>query len=120
MSADRDVNRRYKEAKKEFISIVNTYMLPLFDVRGKIKCVEKASNNTELISIEEGVKGTSVHFYPCVANEKVRSPFYCEVGIYSSAALKKPAIRILRELLDLLTKVKYELRNLILSPYFTH
>ena len=95
-------------------------MLPLFDVRGKIKCVEKASNNTELISIEEGVKGTSVHFYPCVANEKVRSPFYCEVGIYSSAALKKPAIRILRELLDLLTKVKYELRNLILSPYFTH
>lgn len=88
MSADRDVNRRYKEAKKEFISIVNTYMLPLFDVRGKIKCVEKASNNTELISIEEGVKGTSVHFYPCVANEKVRSPFYCEVGIYSSAALK--------------------------------
>lgn len=56
MSADRDVNRRYKEAKKEFISIVNTYMLPLFDVRGKIKCVEKASNNTELISIEEGVK----------------------------------------------------------------
>ena len=39
MSADRDVNRRYKEAKKEFISIVNTYMLPLFDVRGKIKCV---------------------------------------------------------------------------------
>ena len=99
MSADRDFNRRYKEAKKEFISIVNTYMLPLFDVRGKIKCVEKASNNTELISIEEGVKGTSVHFYPCVANEKVRSPFYCEVGIYSSAALKKPAIRILRELL---------------------
>ena len=99
MCADRGVNQRYNEAKEEFISIVKTYMLPLFDVRGKLKCVEKASNNTELISIEEGVKGTSIHFYPCVANEKVCSPFYCEVGIYSSAALKKPAIRILRELL---------------------
>jgi len=95
-----DVKTRRREAKNEFENIIRTYMLPLFDVRGSLKCKESPSENSELISIQPDKNGNStICFYPCIGTEKNPSPFYCKIGIYSSAALKKPAIRILRELL---------------------
>ena len=100
MSANQNIEERFIEAKNEFINIVKTYMLPLFDTRGNLKCVTESSNNSELITIlqKDGI-GRTIRFYPCISSEKGNSPFYCEIGIYSSPALKKPAIRILRELL---------------------
>lgn len=96
---NKEMQQRFCAAKKEFINIVETYMLPLFDTRGNLKCVEKAVNNTELISLGKNSQGITIRFYPCIANEKRQTPFYCESRIYSSEALKKPAIHILRELL---------------------
>lgn len=96
MSVSIDVRRR--RAKQEFVDIIETYMIPLFDVRGKVKCIEAPTKNLELISIEKEGNYNNLYFYPCIG-ESSPSPFYCKIGIYSSAALKKPAIRILRELL---------------------
>lgn len=93
------IETRRQEAKKEFENLIRNYMLPLFDVRGDLKCKESLSKNSELISIKTDTNGNStICFYPCIGT-KNPSPFYCEIGIYSSKALKRPAIRILRELL---------------------
>lgn len=43
-------------AKQEFINIVTTYMLPLFDARGSVKLKEVDSNNSELVSYFEDEK----------------------------------------------------------------
>ena len=93
------IETRRQEAKNEFENIIRNYMLPLFDVRGNLKCKNSRSKNSELIAIKTDANGNStICFYPCIGTE-TPSPFYCEIGIYSSKALKKPAIRILRELL---------------------
>lgn len=100
MNSDKDIEQRFNRAKREFIDIVNTYMLPLFDTRGALKCVTESSNSNELITIlqKEGT-GKSIRFYPCISSKRGDPPFYCEIGTYSSSALKKPATNILRELL---------------------
>lgn len=88
-----------KNAEAEFVDIVKSYMLPLFDVRGNLKSRQAPSANAELISIENTEDGDEIYFYPCVGTQEVPSPFYCKIGLQSSAALKRPAIHILRELL---------------------
>ena len=100
------IETRRQEAKNEFENIIRNYMLPLFDVRGNLKCKNSRSKNSELIAIKTDANGNStICFYPCIGTE-TPSPFYCEIGIYSSKALKKPAIRILRELLKV-TEYEY-------------
>jgi len=89
-----------KLAKQEFWDIINTYMLPLFDARGNIKLKEIASNNSELVSHFQNEKGQYLfRFYPCVCTKTTQSPFYCEVGTYSSSSIKKRLSAILREIL---------------------
>lgn len=94
-------NNELKElAKNEFTEIVNTYMLPLFDARGKVKIKEIHSNNSELVSYLKNEKGQGLfRFYPCICEKTSQSPFYCEVGTYSSPAIKKRLASILREIL---------------------
>ncbi len=95
------MNNDFKEsAKLEFLNIVNTYMLPLFDARGHVKLKECASNNSEFVSYSQDKKGqNSLKFYPCISDKNAQSPFYCEVGTYSSPSIKKRLSAILREIL---------------------
>lgn len=89
-----------KLARIEFVNIVNTYMLPLFDVRGKVKVKEICSSNLELVSYITNEKDQGFfRFYPCFSNENSLSPFYCEVGTYSSPTIRKRLSSILREIL---------------------
>lgn len=94
------IESRRREAGEEFKEIVSTYMLPLFDKRGTLKLKYKKIANKELVSIVEHEDGNrTAFFYPKIGNKGETSPFYCEVGVYSSSALKKPAASILKELL---------------------
>lgn len=105
----KNISVRSENAKKEFMELVSKYILPLFDVRGNLKCKCESVFNKELISIvKDNNNQTYARFYPCIADEITPSPFYCEVGIYSSTALKKPASRILKELLKV---TEYDCRN---------
>ncbi len=89
-----------EQAKQEFINIVNTYMLPLFDARGNVKLKETARNNSELVSYLCNDKNQFLfQFYPCICDKSSFSPFYCEVGTYSSPSIKKRLSSILREIL---------------------
>lgn len=95
-----EFNVRKEEAKREFEYIIKYYMLSLFDNRGNLKFKEKICYNSELIEMkEEKPKKKIVRFYPRIATKECPSPFYCEIGTYSENSLKKPATRILRELL---------------------
>lgn len=101
------VEERKEKAMQEFKEIISSYILPLFDVRGSLKCICKDIVNSELISIiQEDNNLTYAYFYPCIGTEKVPSPFYCKIGIYSTKALKRPATRILGELLKV-TEYRY-------------
>lgn len=91
--------RRIDLAMAEFTDIIDEYILPLFDVRGRLKSKMHASNNTELISFTNNNGKKVVRFYPCIATKKAPSPFYCEISSSSSESVKRPAIQILRELL---------------------
>lgn len=77
-------------AKTEFANIIKTYMLPLFDARGQVKVKESNSNNSELVSysLDEKKQGL-FRFYPCICDKNSQSPFYCEVGTYSTPSMKK-------------------------------
>ena len=95
-----NVEERRAEAQKEFEEIVNTYILPLLSVRGKLNLVLKASDNKELVAFTYNEKGKRViRLYPCIALGGDYSPFYCEVGTYSTEAMKKPIAAILSEVL---------------------
>lgn len=108
--------RYYEEAKEEFQNIVQTYMLPLFDVRGELKFINRSSTNTELIEMKEENGKTYVYFYPCTGKWGGSSPFYCTIGTYSSQAVKKPATRILQELLKV---AEYDYtRNFAIKRYY--
>lgn len=96
----KSIGERKESAMEEFRELISSYILPLFDTRGNLKCKCKPTVNKELISIiEDEKKQTYAYFYPRIGTEESPSPFYCKIGIYSSAALKRPAISILRELL---------------------
>ncbi len=87
-------------AKQEFKEIITTYLLPLLDVRGKLKLKEITSSNSELISYSYDKNGKGVlKIYPCVSNENSQSPFYYEISTYSSPTIKKCLTPILREIL---------------------
>lgn len=97
----------FQAAKQEFEDIIISYILPLFDVRGTLKCEEIPSRNKDLIVIKKEKSGNEIYFYPCIGTKESPSPFYCKIGIYSSSALKRPAIRILREILKV-TEYTYQ------------
>ena len=82
----------------EFREIITDYILPLFDVRGNLKIVEKSSWNSKLIISSEESNKKYVKFFPHVGNE-VNTTFYFEIGTYSTDDVIKPAINVLRELL---------------------
>lgn len=87
-------------AKQEFQYIIKEYMLPLFDARGSLKLKECASRNSELVSYSQDQKGQGwFRFYPCICDKTTKSPFYCEIGTYSSPSIKKRLSIILREIL---------------------
>lgn len=87
-------------AKSEFREIVDVYLSPLFDVRGKIEIKEITSNNIELVSYLYDENGQGIlRIYPCISDGNSKSPFYCEVGTYSSITIKKRLTPILREIL---------------------
>ncbi len=94
-----DYAEREKLAMIEFKSIIINYIAPLFDVRGTLKCKKGPCNNKELISIHDNANGRIVRFYPCVASEAFTTPFYCEIGTYSTNAIINSAKQILSELL---------------------
>lgn len=97
---NKNKNDRREIAKNEFKELISSYILPLFDVWGDLKCRCGQIYNDELISIYQNEnKQTYVRFYPYISDENNPSPFYCEVGIYSGMAIKKPATSILSELL---------------------
>lgn len=89
-------------AKKEFEWVIKNYLFPLFDIRGKIKYREAESENSELISYSEEESGNVLRFYPFIGTNRIPSPFYFEVGTYSSPSLKKSATCIFRELLKVM------------------
>lgn len=93
-------NKFEKLAQKEFEEIITVYLLPLLDVRGKIKLKEIASNNLDLISYTQDKDGRNLlKIYPCISNRNSQSPFYYEVKTYSSLAIRKCLVSILREIL---------------------
>lgn len=95
-----DKEERKQAAMQEFLEVVSDYVLPLFDVRGQVRLIEKRVVNTELVSFNRDREGKSiVRIYPCIATENSPSPFYCEAGTYSTSAIKKRLIAIMRELL---------------------
>lgn len=95
-----NIDERKLLAQEEFREIINTYILPLLDVRGKLTLVLNQSKNKELISFTCNDRGKRVvRFYPCLASGEGYSPFYCEVGTYSTDAIKKSLIAILKEIL---------------------
>lgn len=97
---------RRREARNEFKSIIATYMLPLFDVRGTLKCEDGSFVNEELITFIDGTSGKDIYFYPRIGTQNEPSPFCCKIGVYSSEALRRPATQILRELLKV-TEYEY-------------
>ena len=66
-----------KLAEHEFREIVDTYLSPLFDIRGDIKIIESESNNTEFVSYLKDEKGQGIlRIYPCISDGVAKSPFY--------------------------------------------
>lgn len=101
-----NLETRRREAKKEFKSIIATYMLPLFDVRGTLKCEDGPFINKELITFKEESNGKYIYFFPLIGTQDDPSPFCCKIGTYSSEALRRPATQILHELLKV-TEYEY-------------
>lgn len=90
--------RKYNAAG-EFKTVITSYILPLFDVRGKLKLVIKESRNTELIILKETPnQDTFLYFYPCIGTMERPSPFYCKIKL-CSVSTPRPATHILREIL---------------------
>lgn len=89
-----------KLAQEEFEFILNEYILPLFDTKGKIKFNNYPRKNKELISIQKIDENVSIaYFYPCKSTREKLTPFNYSIKIHSSSAIKKRAICILRELI---------------------
>ena len=98
-----DIATRRKKALDEFVDIINTYLLPLFDTRGSLKKViintKNAHANSDLITFGKEGDASVVHFYPYIGTKEKPVPFYCKIGTYSTTALKRAAVEIMRELL---------------------
>lgn len=91
---------RKKAAMNEFMDVVSSFILPLVDIRGNAKLVEKESLNSELVVFEGPTNGQNIiRIYPCISTKNSPSPFYCEVGTYSTPAMKTRLEAILREIL---------------------
>lgn len=94
------LNNRWKAAQDEFCEIINTYILPLLNPRGRLSLKPQRCQNKELVTFTENEDGKMiVSFYPCVPPAGGYSPFYCEIGAYSTESMKKPLTAILREIL---------------------
>lgn len=87
----------YEAAAAEFNEVISCYMLPMFDVRGKAKLKKQTSVNSEIVSYDS-CKGV-MRFYPCIGTKESPSPFFCEVGTYSTSGMRKRLETIMRELL---------------------
>lgn len=85
-------------AQEEFKTIIETYLLPLIDVRGRLKLILAKTSNPELVSFVEKNNSYYIKFYPCIGT-KEPAPYYCEVGTRSSKSVKKRLAEILRELM---------------------
>lgn len=108
---------RKVRAGNEFFEIISSYIVPLLDTRGSLKIKYEATENKELISIKESADGKrTAFFYPKIGTKNEPSPFYCKIGIYSSLAVKKPAINILRELLKV-TEYDYNMNFSVKRNY---
>ena len=78
-----------KLAKQEFELILKEYILPLFDIKGSLKCIDEPVVNKELISIQTKDTNVSIaKFYPCISSSKKPSLFHYSIEIHSSSALK--------------------------------
>lgn len=100
---NKDAIQRQSEALDEFVYIIKTYMLPLFDTRGSLKRVmiteANSHANSDLITIVQEGNGSFVYFYPFCGTKENPTPFFCKVGTYSTNALRKIAVEIFKELL---------------------
>lgn len=95
-----NIDERKILAQNEFKEIINTYILPLLSVKGKLNLINTYSENKELVIFTNNEKGKAVvRFYPCIGFREGYSPFFCEIGTYSTEAMKKPIAAILSELL---------------------
>jgi len=95
-------NRKQREddAKKEFIFIVEKYILPMFDVSGDLTQNNSTTlHNTNLIEISENDGVKNLIIYPFVSRGKISPDFFCSIKTRSGLSLIKPANVILKELL---------------------
>lgn len=96
-----EVNTRREAAKKDFSDIVRKYILPMFDIRGKVKFYDNTTKiiNSDLIMIAEEDSETVGLFFPKIGSEDEPAPFYYKVGLYYVDSVKCAAEAIMRELL---------------------
>ncbi len=96
-----EISTRREEAIKDFGNIVQKFILPMFDIRGKVKLRENTAQivNSELILIQEENSGTVGLFFPKIGTVEDPAPFFYEVGLCYVDSVKRAAEIIMRELL---------------------
>ena len=104
----KDIVFTKNKAVDEFELVLNSYILPLFDVKGNLQFVDENKHNHNLIETDTTPDGQLImYFFPCISDSKNACPFYYKIKTYSTEALKKRAISILRELLKV-TEYNYK------------
>ncbi|MDO5558511.1 MAG: hypothetical protein Q4F95_02825 [Oscillospiraceae bacterium] len=99
-----EVSENYLSARDEFKEIIETYILPLFDVRSnKGDICHKKFSNKELIEISVDKKDNNkeyLFFYSAVYSNK-KAHFCYSIVSYNSKSIVKRARTILNELLKI-------------------
>ena len=90
-------------AQKEFYEVIESFILPLCDTRGKLKLKDKPSKTNSLVSFDCDEDGKALlRFFPCISSKDYDAPFYLEIGTYSSKSIAKRMNAILREIVKVL------------------
>ena len=101
-----------KLAKAEFRSILETYILPLFDVQHKLKEQNIDSEPKCLIEGEDGAGFIKV--YPCLNN-----PQFCfSFGVYNNDGTDRRRARTILEELMKVSQYKYDTPNFKVQRYY--
>ena len=92
-------NENINSAKKEFKQIVENFIIPLIDTRGKLHFKETSYKNKRLVEIEENDIARKIRLFPTAKLEDCDVPFYIEATLNTSVSISNKIEVILRELL---------------------
>lgn len=90
--------QRKINAMKEFEEIVQTYIIPLLDIKGNCKIIERNFNNKSYIEMEKDSSDV-LNIFPLVSRKNIPSPFYIQVKLNGGYKIPKSLYRILAELI---------------------